>query len=419
VRGWDYSKKEAIVASSSSRSAVITSTSQGTGTDKTKFKGKPSSPKLVVVDQVMSQTAEATTLAGALYGEVGGEFIQADARSEGNPQIRPGKVVKLTNMDKYSGDYYVTETRHLFYERIYTTEFSVRGLRGGDLLHLLAPPNPLQPGQTCLIGIVADNKDPKNWGRVRVKFPSLTEEHMSNWARVVSVGAGASRGLDCLPEINDEVLVAFEHGDIHRPYVLGGLWNGKDAPPETAENDVANGKVRLRTFTTRVGHKLQFVEEDKDSSKKGVYLETVAAHQLHLNDTDKFVELKTAAGHQARLDDKDKKIEVKSTGGHLLRLDDNGTKVQLTSTGDMTIQSGTSGTSRAIDIKGGKITLTGTQEVTLKVGANSIKVSQSGIEISGTQVTVKATGPAKMQGAIVDVQGSGMTKIQGGVVKIN
>ncbi|MEB3288685.1 MAG: VgrG-related protein [Leptolyngbya sp.] len=419
VRGWDYSNKKVIVGTSNRSSAVLTSTNQGTGTNTTKFQGKPSRPTLVVVDQVMSQMAEAATLAGAIYGEVGGEFVQADARSEGNPQIRPGKVVKLTNMDKYSGDYYVTETRHLFYERIYTTEFSVRGLRGGDLLHLLAPPRQLQPGQTCLIGIVADNKDPKNWGRVRVKFPALTEDHMSNWARVVSVGAGASRGLDCLPEIDDEVLVAFEHGDIHRPYVLGGLWNGKDAPPETADNNVANGKVRLRTFKTSEGHTLQFVDEDKGSSKKGVYLDTVDAHKLHLNDTDQFIELKTTAGHQARLDDKNKKIEVKSTGGHILRLNDSGTKVELTSTGDMTLQSGTSGTSRAIDLKGGKITLTATQEITLKVGANSIKLSQSGIEISGTQVTVKATGPAKMQGAMVDIQGSGITKIQGGVVKIN
>jgi hypothetical protein len=72
VRGWDYSKKEAIVATSTSRSAVITSTDQGTGSATTKFNGKPGSPKLVVVDQVMSQAAEATTLAGALYGEVGG-----------------------------------------------------------------------------------------------------------------------------------------------------------------------------------------------------------------------------------------------------------------------------------------------------------------------------------------------------------
>ena len=48
---------------------------------------------------------------------------------------------------------------------------------------------------------------------------------------MVSIGAGSDRGTDWLPEINDEVLVGFEHGDIHRPYIIGAVWNGKDAPP--------------------------------------------------------------------------------------------------------------------------------------------------------------------------------------------
>ena len=83
-----------------------------------------------------------------------------------------------------------------------------------------------------------------------------------------------------MPEINDEVLVAFEHGDIHRPYVIGGVWNGKDATPNPVADDVANGKVRLRTFKTRVGHKIQFVEEDKGISKKGAYIETAEGHKI-------------------------------------------------------------------------------------------------------------------------------------------
>jgi phage protein D len=418
VRGWDYSQKQTIVETSST-SALLTATDQGKGSRTSQFQGKPSQPKLIVVDQGVCQAPEAKTMANALCHELGGEFVQADARSEGNPQIRPGKVVELTNMGKYSGTYYVTETRHLFFEGIYTTEFSVRGLRGGDLLQILSPPVQLNPGQTCLIGIVADNKDPKGWGRVRVKFPTLTEEHMSNWARVVSVGAGANRGFDCLPEINDEVLVAFEHGDIHRPYVMGGVWNGQDAPPEPIANTVHNGKVRLRTLKTRVGHKLQFVEEDKDSSKKGAYLETVDAHKLQLNDSEKFIEIKTKAGHYARLDDQNKKIEVNSTGGHSLRMNDNGSTVELTSTGDLTVKSGTSGSTKAIEIKGGTLTLTGTTKITLKVGSNTITLSNSGIEIKGMQVTAQATAVAKLQGMTTDIQGSALTKIQGGVVKIN
>ncbi len=108
-------------------------------------------------------------------------------------------------MGKYDGEYYITETRHLCNQRIYTTNLTVRGLRGGNLLNLLSPSRNLKPAQTLLVAIVTDNNDPKKWGRVKVKFPTLTEDHASNWARVVGIGAGNNRGFDCLPEINDEV----------------------------------------------------------------------------------------------------------------------------------------------------------------------------------------------------------------------
>ena len=89
--------------------------------------------------------------------------------------------------------------------------------------------------------------------RVKVKYPWLDNEHESNWARVASPGAGATRGLLMTPEVNDEVLVAFEHGDMNRPYVVGGLWNGKDKPQRVAAK---NGKVEFRSLKTRVGHEI-------------------------------------------------------------------------------------------------------------------------------------------------------------------
>lgn len=428
VRGWDYSRKEVIAETISKAKQVLTDTDNGDG-NKTasSFNGKPKTPTLVMVDQPISQAKEAKALAQALYDELGGEFVQADARSEGDPSIRPGRVVKLTGMNKYNGSYYITETRHLLHERIYTTEFSVRGLRGGDLLQTLETKNTLQPGQTLMVGIVADNKDPKGWGRVRVKLPTLTEDHMSNWARMVAMGAGPARGADWLPEINDEVLVAFEHGDVHRPYILGGVWNGKDKPPEKTEDAIANGKVRLRTIKTRLGHTLQFVEEDKGDSKKGVYLTTVDKHRLHLNDTEKYAELKTKEGHQLRLDDKEKKVELKTKGGHQISMDDGGKKVDIVSTGSLTTKSGKSGKSEKININGGEITLTGATKITLKVGSSKIVLSNTGVDISGTQVNVKANATAKVEGSMVDVKGkatvnvqcTGMTKVAGSLLKLN
>ena len=335
VRGWDYSRKQPIVQTKNAEK-VLTETQNGKGSQtSTSFKGQPPTPKMMVVDQPVFTNDEAETMAQALCDELGGEFVHADARAEGNPEIRPGKVVELKGMGKYSGKYYVTETRHLFHERVYTTEFSIRGLRGGDLLSLLSPQTHLQPGQTLLVGIVTDNKDPKGWGRVRVKFPTLSEEHASYWARVVGTGAGPNRGFDCLPEVNDEVLVAFEHGDIHRPYVIAGVWNGTDAPPEKVDDSVVGGKVRLRTFKTRTGHKLQFVEEDKGSSNKGVYIDTVYGHQVRLNDTEKFAEIKTRDGHYVRLDDQQKKIEIKTSLGGLATI------TMSSPTGEINIKAGT------------------------------------------------------------------------------
>ena len=354
VRGWDYSKKQPIVATAN-REKVWTQTENGKGSQtSTSFKGQPPTPKMIVVDQPIFSNDEAKTIAQTLCDELGGEFVHADAKAEGNPELRPGKVVELKDMGKYSGKYYVTETRHFFHERVYITEFSVRGLRGGDLLSILSPQTPRQAGQTPLVGIVTDNKDPKKWGRVKVKFPTLTEEHASYWARVVGTGAGSKRGFDCLPEVNDEVLVAFEHGDIHRPYVIGGVWNGQDAPPEKVDNSVVGGKVRLRTFKTRTGHQLQFVEEDKGASKKGVYIDTVYGHQVHLNDTDKFAEIKTKDGHYVRLDDQSKKIEIKTSLGGLATI------TMSSPTGEINIKAGTRLTIDAAQID---ITATGVVNV--------------------------------------------------------
>ncbi|PZO37082.1 MAG: type IV secretion protein Rhs [Pseudanabaena frigida] len=365
VRGWNYATKVPIVSTATTES-VITSTGSGKGSaSSTKFSTQP---KMIVVDQPVFSADEATKMAQSLCNELGGEFVSADADGEGNPEIRPGRVVKLTGMGTaYSGSYYVTDTHHLFSERKYITKFSVRSLRGGSLLSILSSKTHLQPGQTMMVGIVSNNKDPKGWGRVRVKFPTLTEAHESNWARVVGAGAGPSRGFDCLPEINDEVLVAFEHGDIHRPYVIGGVWNGTDAPPEAVADTIVGGKVRLRTFKTRLGHKLQFVEEDKDT-KKGVYTSTAGGHNFRMNDSEKFIELQTTGGHKIRCDDTNKTITIESTG---------------------------------------QMNITAPQKISITVGGSSIELTPSGI-------TIKTSGTISVQGASVSVQSSGSLSASAG-----
>jgi uncharacterized protein involved in type VI secretion and phage assembly len=113
-----------------------------------------------------------------------------------------------------------------------------------------------------VVGIVTNNQDPDGMGRVKLKFPWLSEEDESHWARVASPMAGKGRGLYLLPEVEDEVLVAFEQGDVRFPYVIGSLWNGKDAPPAT--ND--DGKNNVRVLKSRSGHVIRLTDEDGKES---------------------------------------------------------------------------------------------------------------------------------------------------------
>ncbi|MEH2438445.1 MAG: VgrG-related protein [Nostoc sp.] len=314
VNSWDYSNKE-LISETASKEQLVTQTGNGDGSGiSQEFKMKEP-PKMIVVDQPVDTPKEAKQMAQALCNELGGEFVTADAKAGGNAKIRPGKVVTLENMGtRYSGKYYITGTCHRYIHRNYTTDFTVRGLREGSLLSTLPPKTHLQPGQTNLVGLVTNNNDPKGWGRVKVKFPTLNMKDESHWARVVGLGAGNERGFYCLPEIDDEVLVAFEHGDIHRPYIIGGVWNGKDKTVETVDDTIQNGQVRLRTIKTRAGHIVKFVDDDKGTENRGYYVQTAtgSGHRLSFNDTQKFIEIQTAQGQTVTLNDIDGSINVKA-----------------------------------------------------------------------------------------------------------
>jgi uncharacterized protein involved in type VI secretion and phage assembly len=107
-------------------------------------------------------------------------------------------------------------------------------------------------------GIVTSNHDPLEMGRVKLRFPWMDDATESHWARMVQPYAGAERGLFFLPEVGDEVLVMFELGAFSQPLVLGGTWNGKDAPPEPGDPDGSN---HHKVIETRSGHTLKFGDE--------------------------------------------------------------------------------------------------------------------------------------------------------------
>lgn len=107
-----------------------------------------------------------------------------------------------------------------------------------------------------MVGLVVDIKDPDKLGRIKVSFPDIPGDDTSWWAPIASVGAGKDRGWFFLPELDDEVLVMFAHGDIQRPIVLGALWNGKDDPPDTN-----GGSNERRMICSREGSKIIFDDD--------------------------------------------------------------------------------------------------------------------------------------------------------------
>jgi uncharacterized protein involved in type VI secretion and phage assembly len=137
-----------------------------------------------------------------------------------------------------------------------------------------------------VVGIVTNNQDPDKMHRVKVKFPWLADAQESWWARIASPMAGNGRGAYFLPEVDDEVLVAFEHGDVRFPYVVGSLWNGKDSPPTT--ND--DGKNNIREIKSRSGHILRL--DDKDGSEKVEIIDKTGGNSVTISTSDNSITIK-------------------------------------------------------------------------------------------------------------------------------
>jgi uncharacterized protein involved in type VI secretion and phage assembly len=182
------------------------------------------------------------------------------------------------------------------------------------LLDLLVHDQPQATGQMfgVAVGIVTNNQDPDGLGRVRLRFPWLDDAVASYWARIATPMAGKERGLYFLPEVDDEVLVAFQHGRVDTPVVLGGLWNGKDKPPG-ANGD---GKNNLRIIKSRSGHVVRLDDSDGEekieivdkSGKNKLVIDTAANTVTIAADAD--IVIQSANGKIAI---SGKSVEIKST----------------------------------------------------------------------------------------------------------
>ena len=228
-----------------------------------------------------------------------------------------------------------------------------------SLLDLLLPPDAGTSDRVygVVVGIVTNNQDPDKMGRVKVRFPWLSDSDESWWARIAAPMAGKERGVYFLPEVDDEVLVAFEHGDVRFPYVLGGLWNGQDAPPAT--NEDGNNNVRL---------------------------------------------IKSRSGHVVRLDDTDggEKIEIidKSEKNSVV-IDTSANTITVKADADITLESAQG----KVVIKGQSIELQSTkQDVKVEAAANVELKSGAQFNVKGgANVTVEASANLNLKGAMANI----------------
>lgn len=179
----------------------------------------------------------------------------------------------------------------------------------GMLSGLLTTPDSSGRFYGVTVGVVTNNQDPDKLGRVKLKLPWLSDQDESHWARVLAPMAGKERGFYCLPEVEDEVLVAFEHGLVEFPYVLGSLWNGKDLPPAT--ND--DGKNNQRVLKSRSGHTIRL--DDTESGEKIEIIDASGANSIVISTADNTITISADAD-----------IQITSSSGKLL-LSGNGVEI--------------------------------------------------------------------------------------------
>ncbi len=363
VRGWDVATKKALVAESPARttSAHLSAT---TPADLAKAVGDRT---YVATDVPFGTQAEVDAAASALSDHLAGAFAEMEGTARGDPRLRAGTSVTVDSLgEPFDGRYVVTTTRHTWEAATgYVTHFTVTGRQERSLFGLAnggGAGSRSSPG--VVVGQVSDVRDPQHLGRVTVRFPWLSDDYVSDWARTVQPGAAKDRGATVLPEVGDEVLVAFEQGDFRRPYVLGGLYNGVDTPKPGDVDlvDGGSGQVNRRSVVSRRGHRIDLL--DQQGRKDGITLAT-------------------------------------GDGKLTVAMDATGTKVTVHSDGTVTIEAKQGVT---IDAGAGNVTMKGTQvEITATAG-----LTLDG----GPQTTVKSS-------AAMTIDGGATTTIKGGMVSIN
>lgn len=269
TRGWDADRKNLLTgtALAVTNPDFAIDTTPGEAVATTAF--KPA--KLTETATPYGSQSEVDQAAKTLADDITSAFAEVEVEMRGEPKMRPGLVVRLKDLGTpFEGRYTVSTTRHTFGDdNVYRTWVAVTGRQVRTLYGLSS--GGLRSAQRIhgvVNAIVTDIRDPKKQGRVKVRFPWFDDDYVTLWARTLQYG-GVGGGGVISPEVNDEVLVAFDRGVMDYPYVLGGLYSDVDRP---SEHDVplnTAGHLNRRSLESRTGHRLELLDAE---TKKGVRL---------------------------------------------------------------------------------------------------------------------------------------------------
>lgn len=367
ARGWDGSLAtpslgEAPTISDSSANAVLPEELGGElGGDS----------QYVNLRRLAANEAETEAASEGLATRMAGAYANIEITMRGNPSVLPNRALGLSDAGMLTGEYTITSSTHTFVPTLsgYRTSVVCSGVEDRTLAGLQDAAEPRGGLTGVYPAIVTDVEDPEMQGRVLLSFPWLDPTYVSPWARVVQVGAGEELGLQILPEPTDEVLVAFENGQLDTPYVLGGLYS-QDRRPGIPWAEAVEGTPVVRSFTSRMGSQLIFRDDPESPS----------------------LELTTTMGASCMI-----RISPE-TGIEIITLEEQ--PILINSASDVTISS-----DGAVTVNAAEVAINGEGDVSLSA-EGALEIAAGGeVSITAASVNIEAEADASVMAPAVDISG--------------
>ncbi|MCP3770903.1 MULTISPECIES: VgrG-related protein [unclassified Streptomyces] len=369
ARGWDVVAKKELTAT------APTSANPGIsiGTTPAKAAAAFGTVTLVETEKPYDRQNEVKFAADSLADDVTSSFAELEVVVRGNPKLRPGVPVTLTDVGApFEGKYTVTSARHVFGDgKHYETWITVSGRQWRSLFGLASGGSGSSASAPRLPGVanalVTDVQDPLKQGRVKLKFPWLDDTYVSDWTRTVQMGGKFGGGIFPL-DVGDEVLVAFDRGALDHPFVVGGLYNGVDKPSPVRDvplHDTVKRRAVRHTLSDRDANRVDLLSQTTGARKQGVRV---------ASGDDKLI---------INLDRTKTEITVDSKGTVVIK---GSRSVSVEAGTDLTLNG-----KRSVTVEsGGPLTLKGRGAVTLSSSIGAVNVDAKGA------LSLKAMGAASL-----------------------